>query len=72
MADLNTAITLDIRSVDICTRYSSTAYLVLLLNAPASSVDTIMERISDHFYQLQGSREVALRHQVVEDVSTLL
>lgn len=72
MADLNRAITLDIRSVDICTRYSATSYLVLLLNAPPTAVDQIMDRISGNFNRLQGKATGMLTCHVIRDVAELL
>ena len=72
MADLSKAIIQDIRSVDICTRYSATSFLVLLLNANPESAEQIMDRISESFYKKQGGMTVPVVHRVIENAADLL
>ena len=42
----------NIRNVDICTRYSSTQFLVILLEAREGSIDVIMERIFNRYHEI--------------------
>ena len=51
MAHLETAIKETIRSIDICTRYSSIQYLVILLEAGDINVKMIIDRIFCNFYK---------------------
>ena len=51
MAHLETAIRETIRTVDICTRYSSVQYLVILLEAGDVNVKMIVDRIFSNFYK---------------------
>ena len=51
MAHLETAIRETIRSIDICTRYSSIQYLVILLEAGDINVKMIIDRIFCNFYK---------------------
>ena len=45
-----------IRSVDICTRYSSMQYLIILFEADESHIPKVMDRIFLHYYQLYHSK----------------
>lgn len=52
IAGMEISIRENIRNVDICTRYSSVQFLVILLEAQEGSIDTIMERIFNRFYEI--------------------
>ena len=50
---METAIRQKIRKVDVCTRYSSMQYLIILFEPEASQIEKIMERIFMQYYKLQ-------------------
>ena len=47
---METAIRGNIRNVDVCTRYSSMQYLVILMEADPDMIPFIMERIFNNYY----------------------
>lgn len=53
-----------IRNVDICTRYSSMQYLIVLLEAGGDNVDTIMNRIFASFYKMNSETDLIPRYEV--------
>jgi len=53
-----------IRNVDICTRYSSVQFLVILLEAGKDNVDGIMQRIFASFYKLYQDEALIPRYEV--------
>lgn len=64
MSYMETAIKSTIRNVDICTRYSSVQFLVVLLEAGDDNVDTIMKRIFASFYKMYSDEELIPRYEV--------
>lgn len=54
-----------IRSVDICTRYSSVQYLVILMNAKQEEIETIMDRIFKGFYKNNSGHGIQISYHVV-------
>ena len=52
MHEMEIAIRENIRNVDICTRYSSMQFLVVLLEAGQQNIDPIMQRIFMRFHKI--------------------
>lgn len=69
MANLNTAITQCIRSVDVCTRFSTSSYLVMLLNASPAALNEITDRITADFYRLEKSSSTSVYSKLIDDIS---
>lgn len=60
----------NIRNVDICTRYSSMQYLVILIEAGTDKIPMVMERIFNRYYKLYGRNDFTPRYefrQMLED-----
>ena len=51
LENMERAICKKIRSVDVCTRYSSMQYLIILFEAQESSIRDIMERIFEEYHK---------------------
>ena len=64
MASMEIAIKETIRNVDICTRYSSVQFLVILLEAGDSNVNLIVNRIFNAFYKKYTARKIQPRYDV--------
>ena len=47
----------NIRKVDVCTRYSSMQYLMILLEADEKHIPEVMERIFEKYYQLYRNHD---------------
>jgi len=61
MECMGIAIKENIRNVDVCTRYSSVQYLVILLEAGDQNIDMVMQRVFKRYYdvcKLDGCRPV--------------
>ena len=58
------AIQSTIRTVDICTRYSSVQFLIVLLEAKEENVDTIMNRIFASYYKMSSEAGLIPRYEV--------
>lgn len=58
MAYLEMAIRETIRTIDICTRYSSVQYLVILIDAGDNNVKMIVDRIFCNFYKRCGNKKI--------------
>jgi len=58
------AIKSTIRNVDICTRYTSVQFLVVLLEAGEGNVDNIMNRILTSFYKLYSDKSLVPKYEV--------
>lgn len=67
MKCMETAIKKTIRSVDVCSRYSSVQFLIVLLEAGDENVNSIMNRIFASFYKMNTSTDIVPTY----DVSTL-
>ena len=53
----------NIRNVDICTRYSSMQYLVILIEAGTDKIPMVMERIFNRYYKLYGRNDFTPRYE---------
>ncbi len=52
-----------IRNVDICTRYSSVQYLIILFEAEKDSIDNIMSRAFASFYKMNTNSDLVPRYE---------
>ena len=52
LASMDLAIRRNIRAVDICTRYSSMQYLIILLESEEKQIAPLMARIFTQYYRL--------------------
>lgn len=64
MKYMELAIKSTIRSVDICTKYSSVQFLIVLLEAGDENVNTIMNRIFSLFYKMSQNTDLIPRYEV--------
>lgn len=53
----------NIRNVDICTRYSSMQYLVILIEAGTDKIPMVMDRIFSKYYKLYGRDDFSPRYE---------
>ena len=59
------AIRKKIRSVDVCTRYSSMQYLIILFEADELKISDIMERIFDQYDKLTGRDSLLPKYEYI-------
>jgi len=52
-----------IRNVDICTRYSSVQFLIVLMEAGDENIDTIMNRIFATYYKMSSNSDLIPRYE---------
>lgn len=64
MQTMEMAIKKTIRNVDICTRYSSMQFLIVLLEAGNNNVDNIMNRILSLFYKTSNDDSLTPSYEV--------
>ena len=60
MECMNTAYRTSLRAVDVCTRFSSQQFLVILTNAELENIEMIIKRIFDQFYKLCDNKNLHL------------
>lgn len=70
MSSMERAIQTTIRKVDICTRYSSVQFLVILMNV-GDNTAMVLNRIFQGFYKIYPGRAVDLSYTVAELPDTL-
>lgn len=64
MKHMETAIKNTIRSVDICTKYSSVQFLIVLLEAGDENVHTIVNRIFTLFYKMNQNPDLIPKYEI--------
>lgn len=64
MQSMELAIKKTIRNVDVCTRYSSMQFLIVLLEAGSDNVDNIMNRVLSLFYKMSADEGLTPRYEV--------
>ena len=64
MKYMEMAIKNTIRSVDICTKYSSVQFLIVLLEAGEENIHTIINRIFTLFYKMSQNSDLIPRYEV--------
>ena len=57
------AIRQNIRKVDICTRYSSMQYLIILFEPDEKTIPNIMERIFGQYREQCGKKKLLLNYE---------
>jgi len=60
---MNTAIRTSLRAVDVCTRFSSQQFLVILTNAESNNIEMIVQRIFNQFYKLCDNTNLHLHYE---------
>lgn len=63
MEFMNTAIRTSLRTVDVCTRFSSQQFLVILTNAETENLEMIVTRIFNQFYKLCNNKNLHLHYE---------
>lgn len=63
MEFMNTAIRTSLRAVDVCTRFSSQQFLVILTNAESDNLEMIVQRIFNQFYKLCDNTNLYLHYE---------
>lgn len=63
---METAIRGNIRNVDVCTRYSSMQYLVILMEADPDMIPFIMDRIFSNYYKRYGKDDLIPHYELRE------
>lgn len=58
------AIRENIRTVDVCARYSSVQYLVILFEAKEENIYAIMDRIFVRFHEMEGNQDMEPAYEV--------
>lgn len=66
MERMHSAIQSSLRSVDVLTRFSSAQYLVILLDAGRDSVQMIVNRIFQRFFQLYDGYDAEVNYDIAE------
>lgn len=57
------AIRSNIRNVDVCTRYSSMQYLLILMEAGEDNIPVVMERIFNQYYKVYSENDFRPRYE---------
>ena len=63
MNAMNTAIRGSLRTVDVCTRFSSKQFLVILTNAETENIEMIINRIFDKFYKIYNNPDFRFTYE---------
>lgn len=63
MDAMNDAIRTSLRAVDVCTRFSSQQFLVILTNAATDNISMIVTRIFNKFYKLCDNKNLHLHYE---------
>lgn len=53
-----------LRSVDVCTRFSSEQYVVILMNAKDEYVEMITNRVAENFYKIYDRKNIVVHFDV--------
>ena len=66
---LEKAIKMSLRKSDVCTEFTKTQFLVLLMDVDASKRQTVIDRIVDCFSELNDNENVLLKYDIETIVS---
>jgi len=55
-----------LRTVDVCTRFSSEQFLVILMDAEKEDIDIITNRIFDNFSKVYSGKPLSLDYDIAE------
>ncbi len=64
MQCMEQAIIKSLRGVDVGTRYSSSQFLVILLDAERGDIRVVTERIVQNYFKLYGDRDITLSYDI--------
>ena len=62
---MEVAIRNTIRNVDVCTRYSSVQYLIILMQAGEDNIPMVMDRILSQYDKLYGGKEFEFQYEYI-------
>lgn len=63
MSCMNAAIRNSLRNVDVCTRFSSQQFLVILTNAGEENISLIVNRIFNYYYNIFNNSNIQVRYE---------
>ena len=66
MTYMEKTIQASLRSVDVCTRFSSEQFLVILMDAAKEDIDDITNRIFDNFSKVYDGKPLSLDYDIAE------
>lgn len=66
MTYMEKTIQASLRSVDVCTRFSSEQFLVILMDAEKKDIDDITNRIFDNFSKVYNGKPLTLDYDIAE------
>lgn len=66
MTCMEKTIQASLRTVDVCTRFSSDQFLVILLNAQKDDVSVITNRIFENFHKVYENKSISLNYDIAE------
>ena len=63
MSCMNTAIRNSLRNVDVCTRFSSQQFLIILTNAGEENISLIVDRIFGYYHKIFHDRNIHVHYE---------
>jgi len=66
MTGMEKTIQASLRSVDVCTRFSSDQFVVILMNAQDEYTDVITGRIEDNFHKIYQPQKITVHFDVAD------
>ena len=66
MTCMEKVIQASLRNVDVCTRFSSEQFLVILMNAEKDDISIVTNRIFDNFYKICTDKTITLSYDIAE------
>ncbi len=66
MTRMEKTIQASLRTVDVCTRFSSEQFLVILMNAEKEDIEIIVKRIFENFHNVYDGKTMVLDYDVAE------
>ncbi len=66
MTCMEKTIQVSLRAVDVCTRFSSEQFLVILMDAEKEDIDTVIGRIFENFNKVYQGKPLSLDYDVAE------
>ena len=66
MTCMEKTIQASLRGVDVCTRFSSEQFLVILMDAGKEDIEMIINRIFDNFKRVYDGKDMVLDYDVAE------
>ena len=66
MTYMEKTIQASLRTVDVCTRFSSEQFLVILMDAEKKDIEEIINRIFDNFSKVYDGKPLSLDYDIAE------